>query len=200
MTTERGRQVRERLLAAATHLIADRGWSAVSTRVLAEQAGVGPGLVHYHYPSLRALLNEAALDSMTAVAEQAAAGLQGTSPHEGLELMLGALEAYPGDDPTSVLFVEVYLAATRDEELRRGITAILQRFRAVLADWLRAGGVADPEATARILASAIDGVMLHRALDPHLDAATVAPVLSRLLHPDAGRPPATDHSTQGRTA
>lgn len=183
MGTERSRQVRERLLAAAGELIAERGWSAVSTRVLAERAGVGPGLVHYHFPSLNALLNEAALGVMAAVAEQTLTQLEGTSPEEGLDLALAALDAYPGDDPASTLFVEAYLAAGRDTELRRGITEVLARFRAPLADWLRAGGVADPEATARVLASAVDGVMLHRALAPGLDAAAVTPVLRRLLTP-----------------
>ncbi|GAA1118789.1 TetR/AcrR family transcriptional regulator [Nocardiopsis metallicus] len=183
MGTERSRQVRERLLTAASELIAERGWSAVSTRVLAERAGVGAGLVHYHFPSLNALLNEAALGVMASVAEQTLAQLEGTTPQEGLDLALAALDAYPGDDPASTLFVEAYLAAGRDAELRRGITAVLERFRAPLADWLRAGGIADPEATARVLASAVDGVMLHRALDPALDASAVAPVLRRLLVP-----------------
>lgn len=183
MTTRRGRQVRERLLGAAGELIAERGWSAVSTRVLAERAGVGPGLVHYHYPSLNALLNEAALGAMAAVAERASAQLEGTTPQEGLDLVLGALDVYPGDDPTSTLFIEAYLAAGRDEELRRGITGVLERFRAPLTDWLRAGGIADPEATARVLASAVDGIMLHRALDPDLNSAAVVPVLRRLLTP-----------------
>jgi AcrR family transcriptional regulator len=181
MTTERGRQVRERLLGAASALIAERGWSAVSTRVLAERAGVGPGLVHYHYPSLNALLNDAALRTMAAVADQACAQLRGTTPQEGLDLAVGTLDAYPGDDPTSTLFVEAYLAAGRDDELRRGITRILEGFRAALADWLRAGAVAEPESTARVLASAVDGVMLHRALDPALDSAAVVPVLRLLL-------------------
>ncbi|MFE1168484.1 TetR/AcrR family transcriptional regulator [Nocardiopsis sp. NPDC058789] len=183
MTTERGRQVRERLLGAASELIAEVGWGAVSTRMLAERAGVGPGLVHYHYPSLNALLNEAALATMRAVAERTAEQLEGTDPGPGLEMMLAALDVYPGDDPVSALFVEAYLAAGRDDDLRDGITALLERFRAPLTDWLRAGGVADPEATARVLASALDGVMLHRTLDPRLGAETVGPVLRRLLVP-----------------
>lgn len=183
MGTEHSRQVRERLLAAAGELIVERGWTAVSTRVLAERAGVGGGLVHYHFPSLNALLNEAALGMMADVAEQTLAQLEGTTPQEGLDLALAALDTYPGDDPTSALFVEAYLAAGRDAELRSGITQVLERFRTALTDWLRAGEIDDPEATARVLASAVDGVMLHRALDPALDAAAVAPVLRRLLAP-----------------
>jgi AcrR family transcriptional regulator len=114
--------VRERLLTAASELIVERGWSAVSTRVLAERAQVGAGLVHYHFTSLNALLNEAALAVMTTVAEQTLGQLEGTTPQEGLDLALAALDAYPGDDPASTLFVEAYLAAGRDAELRSGIT------------------------------------------------------------------------------
>lgn len=47
----RGREVPQRLLAAAAELIPERGWTAVSTRVLAERAGVTPSVVHYHFSS-----------------------------------------------------------------------------------------------------------------------------------------------------
>ena len=61
---ERGNEVRQRLLAAAVELIPERGWTAVSTRVLAERAGVTPSVVHYHYSSLQALLREAVVGAM----------------------------------------------------------------------------------------------------------------------------------------
>ena len=43
---ERGRDVRAHLLAAARELIGEVGWTGVSTRVVAERAGVRPGMVH----------------------------------------------------------------------------------------------------------------------------------------------------------
>ena len=63
----RGRDVRQRLLAAAVELIPERGWTAVSTRVLAERAGVTPSVVHYHFPSVAALLDEAAVGFLRGV-------------------------------------------------------------------------------------------------------------------------------------
>lgn len=181
MTTQRTQRVRESLLTAAAELIAERGWTGVSTRVLAQRAGVGPGLVHYHFPSLRALLNEAALRTMAAVVHEGAAHLPGATAQEGLDLLLGSLDAYSGEDPTSVLFVETSLAAGRDEELRRALTRLLEDLRVLLTDWMRSIGVADPDSTARVLAAAVDGIMLHRPLDPSLDAESVVPVLRRLL-------------------
>src|SRR5215218_10063879 len=61
---DRGREVRRRLVQAARELVPERGWAAVSTRTVAERAGVAPGLVHYHFASLQALLAEAAVGAM----------------------------------------------------------------------------------------------------------------------------------------
>src|ERR1043165_5303191 len=61
---ERGREVRQRLLTTAVALIPELGWSAVSTRILAQRAGLAAGLVHYPFESLPALLREASLASM----------------------------------------------------------------------------------------------------------------------------------------
>lgn len=41
------------------------------------------------------------------------------SPDEALDLLRGSVDRYTGHDPMSLLFIETYLAATRDEELHR---------------------------------------------------------------------------------
>lgn len=177
---ERGREVRRRLLDAAVALIAERGWGAVSTRMLAERAGVAPGLVHYHFSSVQALLSEAAVGAMREVAGLLEPALAGT-PADAIPAMLSALDPYTGDDPTSVLFTETYLAATRDPALRAEVAEVITDFRSRLGAWFGAHGVADPDATAAVVGAAIDGLVLQRALDPGLTAAAVAPVLTRLL-------------------
>jgi AcrR family transcriptional regulator len=179
---ERGREVRRKLLDAAVALIAERGWTAVSTRVVAERAGVAPGLVHYHFSSVQTLLSEAAVGAMrevSAVLEPTLAAA--TTPTAAMAALASALDPYTGDDPTSVLFTETYLAATRDPSLRAAVAEVITEFRARLAEWLGAHGVAAPEATAAVVGAAIDGLVLQRALDPTLSAETVAPVLTRLL-------------------
>src|SRR5690348_15544220 len=133
---DRGREVRQRLLAAAVELIAERGWTAVSTRVVAERAGVGAGLVHYHFNSVQALLSAAAVGAMRETATMLDPVLeQARTPAEAVTLLLSALDSYTGDDPLSVLFVETYLAATRDPELREAVAEIIAEFRATLAVW-----------------------------------------------------------------
>lgn len=177
---ERGREVRRKLLSAAVALIAERGWGAVSTRMVAERAGVAPGLVHYHFSSVQALLSEAAVGAMREVADLLEPALAGT-PGDALAALVSALDPYTGDDPTSVLFAETYLAATRDPALRAEVAEVIADFRARLAAWLAANDVAAPEATAAVVGAAIDGLVLQRALDPGLTGDVVTPVLTRLL-------------------
>jgi AcrR family transcriptional regulator len=177
----RGREVRRRLVQAARELVPERGWTAVSTRTVAERAGVAPGLVHYHFASLQALLAEAAVGALREMAGGVGELLQqARTPAELVDLVAGALDDYTGTDPASLLAVETYLAATRDPDLREQLTAVLDDFRDRLAARLREHGVPDPGATAAVLAAVIDGVLLHRALAP-LPAGAVAPVLHRIV-------------------
>lgn len=183
----RGREVRQRLVRAAAELIAERGWTGVSTRVLAERAGVASGLVHYHFASLQALLVEAAVGVMRDVVDGVGPLLaRARTPEDAIDLMLGSLDRYTGRDPTSLLVIETYLAATRDEDLSKAVADVVVHFRRRLAEWLAERDVATPEETAAVLAAAIDGVLLHRALDPGLTAGMVAPVLRRILAPTVG--------------
>ncbi|MGW7518690.1 TetR/AcrR family transcriptional regulator [Streptomyces sp. NPDC054796] len=193
-------EVRRRLLEAAAGLIAERGWGAVSTRTVAARAGVGPGLVHYHFDSLQALLREAAVGVMRALTGELTTLLDDAgTPEEGLELIVSSLFRYAPEDPTSLLFVEVYLAATRDEVLRRTIGEVMGEADAPLARWLAGHGIPAAERTSTVLLAALDGLMLHRALRPGLTAEDVLPVLARTLHSSAGEPPGMQHSTaEGR--
>lgn len=181
-SAERGAEVRRRLLVAASQLIPEVGWHAVSTRAVAERAGVGPGLVHYHFDSVQSLLRQAVVAVMSEVLSVFPPVLSETaSADAALEDMLAALDGYDGTDTTSLLFVEAYLASTRDEQLRVELSRLLEEFREDLASWLTVQGTRAPADTAAVLAAAVDGVMLHRTLNPGMTSSVVAPVLRRLL-------------------
>jgi AcrR family transcriptional regulator len=192
-TANRGRRVRQRLLATASELIAERGWTAVSTRMIAERAGVTAGVVHYHFASVQALLREAALSVIEGMLDQMVPALANAgAADEALGMMLGFLDEYDGRDPTSLLITETYLAAARDESLRQALGSSVERFRQVLADRLATTGVEAPQVTSALLAAAIDGVVLHRALLPGLEnTADLLPVLRRLITPDPTKRPRT---------
>ncbi|MFD7657136.1 TetR/AcrR family transcriptional regulator [Actinosynnema sp. NPDC059797] len=170
--------VRQRLLRAAAELIAEKGWGAVSTRVLADRAGVGSGVVHYHFDSLRAVLVEASVGALRAALAELPRLLEDSAtPDEALAALLGALDGH-GDQE---LFIETILAATRDDALREAVREVLVEFRAELAAWLARRGVPTPESTAAVLAAALDGVLLHRALSPDPSPDAIVSVLGRTL-------------------
>ncbi|GAA4720759.1 transcriptional regulator, TetR family [Promicromonospora umidemergens] len=179
--TERGRDVRARLLQAARELISEVGWGGVSTRVLAERAGVRYGLVHYHFESLQALLRQATLEAMSGMLDGTAALLTGAAnPADGVEAMLLEHDQYDGTDPASLLFIEGYLAATRDTELRDQMSAIMIRFRTTLATSLADAGHPSADEAASVIMAAFDGFILHKGLDPELSGPRIAPILRTL--------------------
>lgn len=185
---ERGREVRQKLLTAAAELIPERGWTAVSTRVLADRARVSPSVVHYHFPTMPALLNEAALG----VIRQLVAELGGfldtaPTPTDAIDAMLASVASYSGADPTSLLFIEAYLAATRDESLRVEINGVLVGFRRRFADFLARFGQDAPEETAAVLLATVDGLLLHRGLGAGMSSEPVGGVVRRIVEPGRKR-------------
>lgn len=176
----RGIAVRERLLAAAVELIPERGWPAVSTRVLADRAGVTPSVVHYHFPSLQAVLRDAVEVAMRGVLAEVDTFLDSAdTPADAVEAMLASVQHYTGTDPMSLLFIEAYLAANRDEHLRERMGEVVDGFRRRFGRWLSERGVDAPEETAAVLVATVDGLLLHRGLGsgPALDVGGVLPRL-----------------------
>ncbi|WP_433440213.1 TetR/AcrR family transcriptional regulator [Nonomuraea sp. CA-141351] len=181
---ERGQATRQRLLDAAVALVPEVGWGGVTTRLIAERAGVAPGVVHYHFPSVTDLLVTAGLGVTGALLDRLAEELS-ASPgiEESVDWLVGELSRYSGTDPASLLLTEMFLAATRLPQLRERLFEQLAAFRSRVAAWLvrRGHGGDDAYATAVMLAAAVDGVMLHRALDPDFDLAAIAGPLRALL-------------------
>ncbi|MGR6922326.1 TetR/AcrR family transcriptional regulator [[Actinomadura] parvosata] len=183
VSAERGRSTRRRLLDAAVALVPEVGWSGVSTRLVAERAGVAPGVVHYHFASVTDLLVAAGLGFTEALLGRLATELRARPDiGEAVEWLLGELSRYSGTDPASLLLVEMFLAATRLPELRQRLGEQVGRFRATVASWLAERGYqGDPAVAAALLAASIDGIMLHRALDPGLDPAALGGPLRAML-------------------
>ncbi len=186
-TTGKSPAVRERLLEAALELVAEVGWGAVSTRVLAERAGVAPGLVHYYFTSVHALLQEATIGTLRELMSGVESTLQACpSPADAIAVLVGLLDQYDGRDPMSLVASETFLAATRDPDLHAELQTLFTQFNSTLSAWLEEHHVADPVATASVVAATVDGLMLHRPMNPKLTAAAVLPIVSRLVTTASG--------------
>lgn len=179
---QRGQETRQRLLAAAAELVQEVGWGSVSTRAIAQRAGLPPGLVHYHFPSVADLLADATLPVLTGAVDEMAAMLDAAEDvPAGIDGLLGMLAGYAADEPASRLAAEAFLAAPRMPRLRAELAALLARGRELLADWLRRHGYGSrAEPAAIVLAAAFDGLVLHLAVDEQLDLAAAAAGLRAL--------------------
>ncbi|MFE9324384.1 TetR/AcrR family transcriptional regulator [Nocardia sp. NPDC052278] len=198
---EQGRETRARLMAAATELIAEHGWAAVTTRMVAERARLRPGLVHYHFTSVTDLLIDASLQTARTEYENVMIGVLAASGPGAMRQILTAISSYISTDPATVAMSEMMLAATRHERLRRELGRFVAEARAALAEWFRDQQVvADPAATAAVVPALIDGLILHRLIDPTLKSIDVTGPLLRaagLTEPIASEGNSGDHPHEG---
>lgn len=184
-SAERGRQVRTRLLEAGAELIGEVGWNAVRTRLVAQRAGVRPGLVHYHFESLQSLLRHAAIAEMSQVLGRFEAGFtEEPEAESGFEAMLAQLEGYDGTDPSSLLVIEAYLAARRDPLLSEQMKGITTGFRSALAGSLARSGHPSADSAATVVLALLDGLVLQKGLEPTIPMAEVSAYFRMIIAPD----------------
>lgn len=192
---ERGRATRLRIAAAAAELVAELGWDAVTTRAVAGRAGVNQALIHYHFGSMDALLRGAVVAALESTVAQAAGPLARASFAEAIADTVAAIEDIDPRSPAAILLAESLVRAVRDPGLAEPIVGGLREFRALLAARV-ARAVADgdapadlpPAAFSTFLAASLDGLLLHRIVDPDVDIAGARDILCRLVSP-APAPP-----------
>jgi AcrR family transcriptional regulator len=173
---------------AAAELIAEVGWGRVTTRAVAERAGLPHGSVSYHFRGKQELLTEAALHTFAqAIPIEQFAALRTVEDLLGvIASELGGPEAM--DPMLSRLMFEAMREAERDDVLRERLGALLGEYRRIIGAVVRAeqerGAVfaaAPAEAIATLLGAVGDGLLLHALLDRELDIAAAVEALRALL-------------------
>lgn len=138
---------RKQIVHALMHVMAEHGYEKATVALIAGQAGLAPGLLHYHFPTKASILLElvrtlAALSQQRFLALAAAA----TSPEAKLRAYIGArLGKGEGADPAAVAaWVVIGAEAVRQPEVRavyqEAVKAERELLRGLLADCLRAQG------------------------------------------------------------
>jgi AcrR family transcriptional regulator len=175
-------------MAAAAELIAEVGWGRVTTRAVAERAGLPHGTVSYHFRGKQELLVEAALAAFEHAVPRSAFEALGT-----VEGLVGLIEAevagHEEMDPVlPPLMLEAMREAERDPVLRERMGAMLGDYRRLMIEAVRAdqerGAVVrtgSPDGIATLLAAIGDGLLLHVLLDPDLDISSAMQALRALL-------------------
>lgn len=183
---------REEIVEALLAVIGRLGYEGATTAAVAEEAGLAPGLVHYHFASKLEIL-VALVETLAArVAARAAERLAGAGD-DPLRRLLAFVDAHlalgPGADSRAVAaWVAIAAEATRRPEVRRVYRAaivarraeLLRLFRACLRARRRPTGAASQHAAA--VSAAIEGSFLLAVAAPGaLPRGFAAPTLRRLI-------------------
>ncbi|GAA4838117.1 TetR/AcrR family transcriptional regulator [Actinomycetospora corticicola] len=155
----RGATRRRELLDATLRVIARDGPAGVSQRRVADEAGVPPSAVLYHFASVDDLL----VSTLVEVNDRYVAELEAVTTLTGLAAVIAA-----SDRSTLIAEYDLFLLAARRADLRGEV----DRWRTTLAGLAARLGAPRPA----LLAAAVDGLWLQAAL-AELDEATVLGVL-----------------------
>ena len=152
---DRSRLTRQRLLEATVRCLSERGWSAATVSVIAEEAGISRGALQHHFPT-RETLVVAALEYMfeeRSVLLEDAVAPTGRGVERVHDVVSGVAEIYTGELFRAAL--QAWTAAAADDQLRELIAPLERRFaRAVHAQTVRHLGVDDTDPRVRTLIQA----------------------------------------------
>lgn len=185
---------RRRLLDAAVELIAELGWTAVTSRGIAARAGVNNGVVHYHFGSMDALRRAAVEHALAALlGDSLDAFTAAATTGDAVRALAEALPAPALSDTATTVLLEAMLHAPRDSHVRDLLGQMLVPYRDTIDEKLRADVAAGrlPPATdtarlAAALLACLDGLMLHAMVDPRLDVRAAAATVAALLDEQHG--------------
>jgi DNA-binding transcriptional regulator YbjK len=178
---------RDQIVEATLRVIGARGADAVTHRAVAAEAGVSLALTTYYFDSKQALVAEALERVIERSIETLRRHADVDGPVEPGQLVdrLTALTVAQLEDRAAPLVAqyELMLEAARDESLRPLAERWSEAYDGCLVELVSAAGLADPELSAGILSSIIEGALLdHIALpQPGFVERRLKPMLERAV-------------------
>ncbi len=131
-------RTRARLLEVTERLMVEESFVAVTSRRVANEAGVNPALVHYYFPTLDDLFIAVFRHRTERLLQRLAEDLQTDQP-------LWAMWEYNSDRTVSALATEFMALANHRKAIQAEIAAVAERIRAMhlraLADTLERHGI-----------------------------------------------------------
>ena len=163
--SEQRQQVTAKLMDAAERLLYDVGYAGVTTRAVAEEAGVKHGLVHYYFGSMDELLTQ----TLERFVDQLAEALEALYEDPGLSFAdkwrLGS--QFWVDEPASrfpKILLELLAMGWNMRSLQPRLTQVHARFRAIFerhfGQALRDYGLDETEFPLKVIVAAVTSFQL----------------------------------------
>jgi len=173
--SQQRQQVTARLMDAAERLLYDVGYAGVTTRAVAEEAGVKHGLVHYYFGSMDELLTQ----TLERFVDQLAEALEALYEDPGLSFAdkwrLGS--QFWVDEPASrfpKILLELLAMGWNMRSLQPRLTQVHARFRAIFerhfGQALRDYGLDETEFPLKVIVAAVTSFQLGLIVEGLSDA------------------------------
>lgn len=170
---------RSKILAAAEALIIDVGWANITTRSIAERAGVNNALIHYYFGSKDALLLEAASAAFAEAQGPLSSLADAPSAAEALKSLFSWLASVDAHSPMMIISMEATHQAIRDEAVAEFLKGIWDEYFGGLTSLIEAAQARgefredlDAMGTAVAFGALLDGLFLYRLLAADVSKAS----------------------------
>jgi AcrR family transcriptional regulator len=195
--TSESQSAPERILEAACDLIAAEGIDEVRIARVATRAGASTSLVHHYFSTREELLEQALIHSFEQAGDERFRKPPGVTETATEALARGIAECLPlpgSQEREWVLWVELWLRAVREPELRPVAARLYGRYREWMADLIRAGVASgefrphvDPDAAADVAMALLDGVGVRALIrDPAMDVESGRTLVAERLAGELG--------------
>ena len=186
---QKGERRREEILRATLRVIGARGADAVTHRAVAREAGVPLSATTYYFASKEELLEQTLLLAAREETERLERLVLQLAPlslavEEWAAAVAGQLAADVAEDPAKHLALfELGLEAARTEALREELQNWQDAHLRLAEMGCRAVGSSEPELDARVVVSALTGLLLEMLASGREDfeEAVLRPALGRLF-------------------
>jgi AcrR family transcriptional regulator len=190
----------ERILEAACDLIAADGIDEVRIARVARRAGASTALVHHYFSTREELLEQALIHSFEQAGDERFGEQVGNEETATQALARGIGECLPlsgGQEREWVLWVELWLRAVREPELRPVAARLYKRYRRWMAALVQAGvksgefrsGI-DVERVADVAMALLDGAGVRALIrDPEMGVEEARALVAERLATELGIAP-----------
>ena len=190
----------ERILEAACDLIAADGIDEVRIARVARRAGASTALVHHYFSTREELLEQALIHSFEQAGDERFGEQVGNEETATQALARGIGECLPlpgGQEREWVLWVELWLRAVREPELRPVAARLYERYRRWMAALVQAGvksgefrsGI-DVERVADVAMALLDGAGVRALIrDPEMGVDEARALVAERLAAELGIAP-----------
>ncbi len=185
--SEEQQKTKERIIAAASKVLAEKGYEATTLREISREAQAAPGLVHYYFGGKDELLVEVLQAAGQRFHQRMERLVQQVPAEQSLEAVLTQLrERRLRYESFSLGLHNPLIEPKVRERLAQRRNEIGSVMAKVLENMERTDGAQrsslDPTLLAALLISIFDGLALQKIMDPTFDLEAAYHLLAQMLH------------------